>query len=184
MAHRDAREGNWMGNWKMVLVASTLHTTSENDVSSIRLQLKCDGTWWHTRGEVKGKLANGLGSQYPSHYLGTWCIHHYYSWCAHLGCQQSTELTPPPADLNGLVRFARKTKSGFCAYAVIFRTQSIKILNESDVMHSIGRCHYVQALPSAKHIVVSCLVCIVVILRVIVVLCVYCCFYFRCRTAG
>ena len=39
-----------------------------------RLQLKCDGTWWCTGGEVKGKLANGVGSQYPSHYLGTWCI--------------------------------------------------------------------------------------------------------------
>ena len=37
--------------------------------------------------EVKGKLANGVGSQYPSHYLGTWCIQHYYRWCAHLGCQ-------------------------------------------------------------------------------------------------
>jgi len=21
------------------------------------------------------------------HYLGTWCIQHYYSWCAHLECQ-------------------------------------------------------------------------------------------------
>jgi len=31
---------------------------------------------------------------------------------AHIGCQQSTEMTPP-ADLNGLVRFARKTKSWF-----------------------------------------------------------------------
>jgi len=31
---------------------------------------------------------------------------------------------PPPADLNGLVRFARKTKSGFCACAVTFQTQS------------------------------------------------------------
>ena len=30
----------------------------------------------------------------------------------------------------------------------------------------------------------SCLVCIVVILRVFAELCVYCCFYFRCRTAG
>ena len=29
-------------------------------------------------GEVKGKLANGVGSQYSSHYLGTWCIQHYY----------------------------------------------------------------------------------------------------------
>ena len=33
-------------------------------------------------------------------------------------------------------------------------------------------------------IVVSCLVCIVVILCVFAVLCVYCCFYFRCQTAG
>jgi hypothetical protein len=30
------------------------------------------------RGEVKGKLANGLGIQYSSHYLGTWYIQHYY----------------------------------------------------------------------------------------------------------
>ena len=52
-----------------------------------RVQLKCDGTRWRTGGEVKGKLANGVGSQYPSHYLGTWCIQHYYRWCAHLGCQ-------------------------------------------------------------------------------------------------
>jgi len=42
--------------------------------SAVRLQLKCDGTG----GEVKGKLANGVGSQYSSHYLGTWCIQHYY----------------------------------------------------------------------------------------------------------
>ena len=51
-----------------------------------RVQLKRDGTRWRTRGEVKGKLANGVGSQYPSHYLWTWCIQHYYRWCAHLGC--------------------------------------------------------------------------------------------------
>jgi len=53
----------------------------------IRLQLKCDGTRWRTGGEVKGKLANGVGSQYLSHYLGTRCTQHYYSWCAHHGCQ-------------------------------------------------------------------------------------------------
>jgi hypothetical protein len=29
-------------------------------------------------GEVKGKLANGVGSQYSPHYLGTWFILHYY----------------------------------------------------------------------------------------------------------
>jgi hypothetical protein len=43
-----------------------------------RLQLKCDGTRWRTGGEVKGKLVNGMGTQYSSYYLGTWCIQHYY----------------------------------------------------------------------------------------------------------
>ena len=55
--------------------------------TSVRVQLKCGGTRWRTGGKVKGKMANGVGSQYPSHYLGTWCIQHYYRWCAHLGCQ-------------------------------------------------------------------------------------------------
>jgi len=59
-------------------------------VLSYRVQLNCDGTQWRTGRQVKGKLANGVGSQYSSHYLGTWCIKHYYQyyrWCAHLGCQ-------------------------------------------------------------------------------------------------
>jgi len=51
------------------------------------VELKCDGIRWSMGGKVKGKLANGVGSQYPSHYLGTWCIQHYCCWCAHLGHQ-------------------------------------------------------------------------------------------------
>jgi len=35
MAHGDAREGKWRGNWRMQWVASTLHTASEHGVSSI-----------------------------------------------------------------------------------------------------------------------------------------------------
>ena len=35
MAHGDAREGKWSGNWRMERVASTLHTTPEHGVSSI-----------------------------------------------------------------------------------------------------------------------------------------------------
>ena len=35
MAHGDAREGKWSGNWRMYWVASTLHKTSEHGVSSI-----------------------------------------------------------------------------------------------------------------------------------------------------
>jgi len=77
--------------------------------TSSKLQLKCACKRWRTGGEVKGKLANGVGSQYSSHYLGTWRIRHYYRWCAHLGfgCRFSTELTPPTY-LNGLVRFAER----------------------------------------------------------------------------
>ena len=36
-------------------------------------------------GKWKKKLANGVCSHYSSHYLGTWCIQHYYRWCAYLG---------------------------------------------------------------------------------------------------
>ena len=39
-----------------------------------------EGTW-------RGKMVNGVGSQYLLHYLGTWCIQHYYRWWAHLGCR-------------------------------------------------------------------------------------------------
>jgi hypothetical protein len=48
-----------------------------------RLGVKVVGCSWNvmahgnTGEEVKGKLAN----------LRTWCIQHYYLWCAHLSCQ-------------------------------------------------------------------------------------------------
>ena len=35
MAHGDAREGEWRGNWRMEWVASALYTTSEHGVCSI-----------------------------------------------------------------------------------------------------------------------------------------------------
>jgi len=35
MAHGDARERKWRGNWRMEWVASTLHTISEHGVSSV-----------------------------------------------------------------------------------------------------------------------------------------------------
>jgi len=36
----------------------------------------------------------------------------------------------PRADLNGLVRFARKTKSGFCACAITFQTQTTHLFRD------------------------------------------------------
>jgi len=35
MAHGNAQEGKWRGNWRMEWVAGTLHTTLEHGVSSI-----------------------------------------------------------------------------------------------------------------------------------------------------
>jgi len=66
MDHGDAREGNWRWNWWMEWVASTLHTTSEQGVSSITIA------------------------------------------DAHTSAASSRLNWLPPADLNGLVRFAGK----------------------------------------------------------------------------
>ena len=62
-----------------------------------------------------------------------------------------------------------------------------KVLSYLGVVYLFTRC----ILNCLVFFVVSCLVCIVVvalsnvaILCVFTVLCVYCCFYFRCRTAG
>ena len=79
---------------------------------------------WRYEWEVKGKHANAVGSQYPSHYLGTRCIQHYHRWCR----------TPrlPAVDwtdaLTGRFKwtrpFGQKTKSGFCACDVTFQLTS------------------------------------------------------------
>ena len=86
----------------------------------VRLQLKCDGTRWRTGGEVRGNLTNGVGSQYSSHYLGTWCIQHYYRWFR-TPRQSVVDWTDAHADLIWTLSFRRKTKSGFCACAITFQ---------------------------------------------------------------
>ena len=72
-----------------------------------RVQLKRNGTRWRTGGEVKGKLPNGMGSQYPSHHL--WKM----VYPTLLPLMRTPRLsvvdwTNAPADLNGLVRFAER----------------------------------------------------------------------------
>jgi hypothetical protein len=73
--------GNWRGNWRIELVASTLHTTSENGVSSI------------TTADVHTSAA-----------------------CSRLNWR--------PRRFKWTRPFRRKTKSGFCACAITFQTQS------------------------------------------------------------
>jgi hypothetical protein len=84
MAHGDVREGKWRGNWRMECVASTLHTTSEHDVSSITTITTADA----------------------------------YTSAA------SSRLNWSPRRFKWTRQFRRKTKSGFCACAITFQTQS------------------------------------------------------------
>ena len=81
MAHGDAREGRWRGNWRMEWVASTLHTTSELCVSSI------------TTADAHTSAA-------------------------------SSRLNWLPCRFKWSRQFRPKTKSGFCACAITFQTQS------------------------------------------------------------
>ena len=74
--------------------------------SSSGVQLNHDGTHWRTGGEVKGKLANGVGSQYPSQPRNM-------VYPALLPLMRTPRLpvvdwTDAPADLNGIVRFAER----------------------------------------------------------------------------
>jgi hypothetical protein len=71
-----------------------------------RVQLKRDGTQWRTGGEVKGKVANGVGNQYPS-------LPWNMLYPALLPLMRTPRLpvvdwTDATADLNGLVRFAER----------------------------------------------------------------------------
>ena len=77
------------------------------------------------KGKWRRKLVNAVGSQYPSHYLGAWCIRHYCRWCVCLGCQYSTELTPS-CRFKWTCPFCQKTKSGFCTCAITFQLASTK----------------------------------------------------------
>ena len=93
---RDSRDRGWAferdGGWIRI--------------HSVRFQLKCDGTRWRTGGEVKGKLANGVGSQYPS--LPRNLV---YPALLPLMCTPRLPVidwTDAPADLNGLVPFAER----------------------------------------------------------------------------
>ena len=81
MAHGDAREGKWRGNWRMEWAASTFHAISEHGLSSI---IAADA---HTSAA-------------------------------------SSRLNWRPRRFKWTRPFRRKTKSGFCACAIPFQTQS------------------------------------------------------------
>jgi hypothetical protein len=109
---------------KILAKTGIFQTLKSTRTHHCRVQVKCDGSWWSMGGEVKGTLVNGVGSQYPSHYLGTWCI------CittadAH-NSAASSRLNWRPHWFKWTCLFRQKMKSGFCACDITFQTQSTK----------------------------------------------------------
>jgi len=88
----------------------------------LRAQLKPDGTQWRTGWEVKGKLANGVGSQY-SHTTTERGVSSITTADAH-NSAASSRLNWRPRRIRWTRPFRRKTKSGLCACAITFQTQS------------------------------------------------------------
>jgi hypothetical protein len=87
---------------------------------SVRLQLKCDGTRWRMGGEVKGKLANGVGEPV----LFTLPRNMVYPALLHADAHTSAasiRLNWRPRRFKWTRPFRRKTKSGFCACAITFQ---------------------------------------------------------------
>ena len=79
------------------------------------------GTRWRMGGEVKGNLANGVGSQY-SHATSVRGISSITQADAHTSAASSRQNWCPHR-FKWTRPFRGKTKSGFCACAITFRTK-------------------------------------------------------------
>ena len=87
-----------------------------------RVQLKCDGTRWRTGGEVKGKLAKRVVSQY-SYTTSEHGASISTTADAHTSAA-SNRRNWRPRWFKWTRPFRRKTKSGLCACAITFQMQS------------------------------------------------------------
>ena len=87
---------------------------------SVRARSEPGGTPWRTGGEVKGKLANGVGSHY-SHATSERGLSSITQADAHTSAA-SSRLNWRPHRFKWTRPFRGKTKSGFCACAITFRT--------------------------------------------------------------
>jgi hypothetical protein len=93
-----------------------------------RMRLKLDGTRWRTGGEVKGKLVNGVGSQY-SHTTSERGVSSITNADANTSAA-SSRLNWRPCRFKWTRPFRRERKSGFCACAITFQTHYTKVSRE------------------------------------------------------
>ena len=107
----------------------------------VRVRLKPDGTRWRNGGEVKGILANGVGSQY-FHTTSERGVSSITTAEAHTSAA-SSRLNRRPSRFKLTSPFRRKTKSGFCACAIMFQTQSTTQLLPHAISYVAERCHHI-----------------------------------------
>ena len=111
-------QGLWMVDWLIYW----WRVSYDRQQYCSRVQLKRDGTRWRTGGEMKGKLENGVGSQY-SHATSEHGISSITTTDPHTSAA-SSRLNWCPRRFKWTRPFRRKTISGFCACAITFQTQS------------------------------------------------------------
>ena len=80
--HRNKNERYVIRNskslyWKNRNIRDMSVTADSQVLTAVQCVWNLVGTRPRTGGEVKGKLANGVGIQVLWHYLGTWCNQHY-----------------------------------------------------------------------------------------------------------
>jgi len=93
-----------------------------------RVETESGGTRRRTGGEVKGKEANGVGSQQSSAWLGTVQPVFLQSFSADPHSKKaSNQLNWHPRRYKWTRPFRWKTESGFCACAITFRFHSTKV---------------------------------------------------------
>ena len=93
------------------------------------LRSECGGTRWRTGGEVKGKLANGVGSQY-SHTTSERDVSSITTADAHTSAA-SSRLNWLALRFKWTRPFRRKTNCGFCACAIRFRRSYTTVVNST-----------------------------------------------------
>ena len=106
--------------WYLHQLQPTPNSASSAYAERGRVKLKCDGTRWCMGGEVKGKMVNGVTS--TLHTTSEHGVSSITTADAHTSAASSR--LKPPRRFKWTRPFSRKTKSGFCACAITFRTQS------------------------------------------------------------
>ena len=125
MAHAQKPDLVFRRNWRVHLNrrgASVQLTTGSRGVriSGSRARSEPGGTRWRTGGEVKGKLANGVGREY-SHATFERGLSSITQADAHTSAA-SSRLNWRPHRFKWTCPFRGKTTSGFCECANTFRT--------------------------------------------------------------